>query len=340
MRVLALLLSLFLALPAGGVRLTLTAEKSDLLPAGALTGLQSALSRLALTLAAEGAEVTCGDGLLLAARPGALFTPEVYTPLPVETLPDPDALWETLEPWKTEVQETVDLQEAGKARSQAVYVLSAEDWKALGLRGTIAEKATFKRYFDSSGQPMGTYFYTSTLYADEEAREVRLEYGYQPEKGLYLAFRCPDEGQKNNLRISLHGRKADAGWTLEGELRQVTGGETAIYAVKGNTAGKLTLTSSEKINGRTVKYALTLRMGAGTAEYQLTKGEDLLLVGHAAWEAAELPRRDKPENAGEIADSLAARLMELLQEAAPESWQQVLHALATDALIDAQKKGE
>ena len=340
MRVLALLLSLFLSLPTGGVRLTLTAEKSDLLPAGALSGMQSVLSGLALTLSAAGCDVTYGDELLLAARPGALFTADTAASLPMETPPDLDALWEILEPWRTEVGETADLQEAGKARSQAVYVLSAEDWQALGMAGTIAEKATFKRYFDANGQILGGYFYTAALRLGDETREVRLQYGYQPEKGLYLAFRCPDEGQKNNLRISLHGRRTADGWTLEGELRRVTGGQTTVYAIKGKTEGKLTLTSSEKVNGRTVKHTLSLNMGAGTAEYRLTKGENLQLAGRAAWEAAELPRRDIPENTGEIADSLAARLMAILRDAAPENWQQVLHALAAEALIDAQKKGE
>ena len=174
-RVLALLLSLFLSLPTGGVRLTLTAEKSDLLPAGALSGMQSVLSGLALTLSAAGCDVTYGDELLLAARPGALFTADTAASLPMETPPDLDALWEILEPWRTEVGETADLQEAGKARSQAVYVLSAEEWQALGMAGTIAEKATFKRYFDANGQLLGGYFYTAALRLGERLRPVAAE---------------------------------------------------------------------------------------------------------------------------------------------------------------------
>ena len=336
-RVLALLLSLFLTLPAGGLRLTLTAERSDALSAGALSALQSLLSRTALTVSADGADVTCGDELLLAARPGALFTGDIASPQPAETVPDLDALWETLAPWRTEKAETADLQEAGKARSQAVYVLNAEEWKMLGLPGEIAEKATFRRYFDGNGQPMGMYFYTASLRAEGQTREVRLEYGYQPDKGLYLAFRCPDEGQRNNLRISLHGRNSASGWWLEGEARQVSAGETTLYAVKGNTAGKLTLTGSERVNGRTVKHTLTLNAGQGEAAYQLARGDVLTLAGRADWEAAELADRTIPENTGDITEALAARLAAILRDAAPDSWQQLVHYLATDALINAQK---
>ena len=339
-RVLALLLSLFLSLPAGGLRLTLTAEKSDLLSAGALSGLQSVLSGMALTLAADGAEVIYGDELLLAARPGFLFTDDLSAPQPVEAVPDLETLWNILEPWKAEKEETADLQEAGKARSQAVYILTAEDWAALGFPGKIAEKATFKRYFDGNGQPLGAYFYTASLQTEEQTREVRLEYGYRAEKGLYLAFRCPDEAQKNNLRISLHGRKTASGWTLEGELRRGADGETTVYAVKGSTAGKLTLTGNEKIKGRTVKRTLTLTRSQDGAEYRLAKGDDLTLAGRVTWEAAELPDRPIPDTEGNITEALAAHLAAILRAAAPESWQQLVHYLTVETLIDAQKKGE
>ena len=238
MRVLALLLSLFLSLPAGGLRLTLTAEKSDLLSAGALSGLQSFLSGMALTFAADGAEVTYGDELLLAARPGFLFTDDLSAPQPVEAVPDLDALWEVLEPWKTEKEETADLQEAGKVRSQAVYILTAEDWAALGFPGKIAEKATFKRYFDGNGQPMGAYFYTASLQTEEQAREVRLEYGYQPDRGLYLAFRCPDSRGDDDTRLTLRARNSGGQWTINSEMRLVRNGETGTLTVSGRTGGR------------------------------------------------------------------------------------------------------
>lgn len=346
MRVLAFLLSLFLTLPAGGVRGTLTAEKSGLLSPEALKGLQALLAEAALTVSAEGCDLTLGDDLLLAARPGMLRSGEAAAALEQAPAPDIAALWALLEPRKAEKNETVDLNEAGKAASQWIYALPGEDWDALraelasilGLPELAASrvpgKATFKRYFDRAGREIGAYFYTAQIEWNGMAREVRLEYGYQPQKGLYLAFRCPDEGQTDNLRLSLHGKRADAGWRLEGELRRVTPEETTVYAVKGKTDGKLTLTRSGAGSLR-----LTLARTADGADYRLERGDTLLLAGRASWEAAELPAREMGDS-GDVNAALDKILARHLRAAAPEGWQQMLHYLATDALLSAGQKEE
>lgn len=355
MRMLAFLLSLFLTWPAGGVRASLTAEKTGLLSAEALAGLNSLLSDTAVILSPAGCDVLWREEELAGARPGAIYCREAAAAVDMPGTADLSALWALLEPWKAEKQETVDLQEAGSARSQCIYVLQSEDWLAIraGLAQCLAlpeladtevpGKATVKQYFDREGRELGAYFYTSELRLGEDAREVRLEYGFRAEKGLYLAFRCPDAGEKNNLRISLHARKTGAGWTLTGELRETAQGQTATWSVKGKTDGKLTLSREAREGRKTVRRALTLQMGAEAAEYSLTRDGTLLISGRASWQAAELPARELPDTLGTMADvteALAARLADVLRASAPESWQQLMHYLAAGALLDAQQKGE
>ena len=68
-----------------------------------------------------------------------------------------------------------------------------------------------------------------------------------------------------------------------------------------------------------------------------------VLSGTVQWAGAPLCAFDAPEATGDlqaVGDALARRLLPLLRAQAPDSWQQLIHYLATEALIDAQREAD
>lgn len=366
MKILTLILSLLLALPSGGVRLTLSAEASDALSDGAVAALQAVLAQAALVISPEGYDLVCAEETLLQARAdaagGYVACGDMASALAIAPSGSADvwqtarALGELLAPWEKESGQSVDLQEAGVVSAQRVYVLTDAEWARV-WRQTVAilsacapeaqmlaeaeirGKGTLKRYFDRDGNEMGLYFYAAEMWLDGEAREVRLEYGFRADKGLYAAFRCPNKNETRNARLALHGKRTAGGWSLSGSLRVTDGADSDVYAVEGRTNGALTLSLSRKRGGRTAQYALSLQMADGAARYSYQQDKRLLLAGRAAWQTADLPAvppRTANAETTEVGAALADRLLKHLRAAAPNDWQELVHALAVDVLIDAQ----
>ena len=356
MRILAVLLSLILSLPGGALRFGARVDSSRLLSDGALAGLNTLLAGTQLILSPAGYDLLWEDQPLLWTRDGVIASGDVCAPLDMQTvhgtaLEKAQALGALLAEWETEKQDSVDLQEAGTARTYLRYVLGEDGWsrmwpRAAALLGlsewagaAITGKATLRRYFNRDGQEIGAYFYAEKLRLNDVTREVRLEYGYQPEKGLYLSFRCPAAKEQDNVRISLHMKRSGEGWTVNGELRDTNG----AYTAKGKTDGRFTLTASLKQNGKTLSSGLTLQMAEGSAAFDCQNNKTTVLTGTVYWARADLPERNPPAASGtvdDVADAMARPLLLALRQAAPDSWQQILHALSPTAWIDAQKEDE
>ena len=354
MRILAILLSLILSLPGVALRFGADVHSSQTFSEEALDGMNALLAGAELVLSPAGYDLSMGDQLLLWARNGMLAAGDAHAPLEAETLEGTAlerarALGALLAEWEIEKQDTIDLQEAGSARKYLRYVLGEDGWsrmwpqmaEILGLPelagAAITGKGTLRRYFDRDGQEFGAYFYAEKLHLNGVTREVRLEYGFQPEKGLYLAFRCPDTRGQDNTRISLRAKRSGTGWTVTGELRENSG----TYTIKGKTDGKLTLQASRKVNGKTAADSLALQITEGSAAYEYISNKITVLTGTLYWTPAVLPERDVPAASGtleDVAAAVARPLLSILRQAAPDSWQQVLHDLSPAAWIDAQKE--
>jgi len=370
MKILAILLSLILSLPSGGITLTLTAENSDIFSAGALEALNALLAESSLTVSASGYDLNVAEEPLLRARmdgtDGVIACGEAAAPLTAE-LSAAGSVWEAAEAlgalladWEKETGQSVDLQEAGTARRLLTYALTGEEWAAVWPQvmeilcavtpeaQALAEleitgKGTFKRYFDRDGQEMGAYFYAASAKLNGVTRELRLEYGAAPQKGLYIAFRCPAARGSSNIRLSLHAKNREGAYTVKGELRRTESGLTEVWSAEGRTDGALHLSVSRTADGKTVSRGLTLTRTEEGASYALENGRQTWLAGRAAWQAAELPDAELPAPIGEIArvgETLAERLLALLRAQAPDTWQQLVHYLATNALIDLQREVE
>ena len=373
MKLFSLLLALLLALPNGGVRLRVTAAESGLMPPEAFSALNALLGEMALTLSPAGYDLRLGEEMLLQARmedgsgvmacgeAAAALAGEALAPGSLDAWAAAPALGALLQPWEKESAQKVDLKEGGTARRQLIYALTGEEWEQMwpqvmevlcaltpaaeALReARIAGKGTLKRYFDGDGREMGAYFYAQSLQAGGETREVRLEYGLTPGKGLYLAFRCPTPREMRNTRIVLRAKRGGSGaYTLSADVRETEGGNLDAWLLEGKTDGKMTLSLARRAAGRTAAHSLTLQMGEGGADYVYRQGKRVWLSGRAVWQAAELEAAALPAANGEAADvanALAARLLAHLRAHAPEGWQQLIHYLATDALINAQREAE
>ena len=255
-RVLALLLMSILCVSAAlgeGVQVSFSAQESDYLSAGALRALNQVLADITLVLTQEndGAGIALLDGeneiLRMQSQAGrALLTADGCTaeqPLAYireqgvygAVLQAGQTVGQLLSGWETTGKATAELGNAGNPKTQAVYVLTGEEWATVWtdvcavllpvlqntvqnptwleraeafLRGlTIEGKGTLRRYFAADGTEMGAYFYAAQVrFAENDVREVRLEYGYTQEKGFYLTFRCPNKKETRNLRISVKGK--------------------------------------------------------------------------------------------------------------------------------------
>ena len=364
MRILAVLLSLLFTLPGNAMRMTLSVQKSEVLSQIALDGLNALLGDLSLTVSPDGFDAVLGQEPILWARiageRAVLVSGDDACLSPVwsaggSAWDASEALGELLSPWETEKKENADLKEAGTARVQKVYVLSGPEWAGLWpsvcglLPDAIPEdvqipgKATFKRYFDRDGREMGAYFYTDGLSLDGRTCEVRLEYGLTPGKGFLLTFRCTFADGNDGVRIALHGRQGEKGWTLDGDFRETSGNVSLTLTLTGKTWDRLTLKQTRKQAGQSAVKTVSLAVGDKEADWEYREGSSLVLSGTAAWETAELPSRPVPKKTGTdvlFYRKLGLRLLENIRTAAPDSWQQLIHFVSGNALIEAQKEDQ
>ena len=162
------------------------------------------------------------------------------------------------------------------------YALSAEAWQAIwpevcAVLGeelaayTIESKGTFRRYFASDGSEIGAYFYAEKVrFAADDVRTVRLEYGCSAEKGLYLAFRCPNAAETRNLRITVtimrSVREGKVTHTISCDVRRKADSaqdtvlvEGSVKEEKGRLSGKTTLNYTRKRGSESVKHTLALK---------------------------------------------------------------------------------
>ena len=357
MRILILLLSLIITLPSDALRFTGSVEESDFFSAQAIDELNALLRDTALTLSADGYDLTLsGDPALWARSDGVIASGKDAAPLEVPS-DDADALTlarqigKLLSEWETEREDAVDLQEAGTARTQLRYVLGEDGWARmwpraaaiLGLdayaEATITGKATFKRYFDRHGQEFGAYFYAEKVHWGGKTREIRLEYAAQPEKGIYLAFRCPD-GKGANTRVALHAKYNGGGWTVNAEASETAANSQLSCSLEGRTDGELTAEYAQKRNGKKTARALTLQLRGEEADYLLSDGQKTLAAGVIAWHKAALPERSAAADGTEeaVAAAFAHSLLNAIRQYAPESWQQILYMLSPQAWADIHKE--
>ena len=364
MRFLSLLLVLLMAAPSGALRLTATIGDSELLSDGALSALSALSDGVGLTLSADGFDLDKNGELLLRARAddesGVIACGDTAALFDVPAAGETD-VWTAMEElgallsqWEKRREENVDLQEAGSARETCTYVLTGEEWANVWPQVTeilcrvtpsartlseaqISGKGTFKRYFAKDGTAVGGYFYAAEMTVNDVKREVRLEFGRQAGKGLYIAFRCPNARNTSNVRLVLHAQEHTGGWTLNGDLR-VTGSESTHYTAEGRTDGKLKLGWTAPFLGKATAYTLTLKTEEGESEFSLQRGTKTLLTGKAYREKADLPEIELTANADEsaVAKALSERIISLLISEQPENGMQLIHYLAIDQLLNAQ----
>lgn len=350
-RIIALCLLLCLCFPAGaladGWEIHLTPLGSEVLSDGAQRALAQWLDKAHLTVQASGdmqqAALYYDGNMLLSAAgggsTGTLTAGEYTAPIALESF-DPSAAWtdvlagtqklgETLKAYEKSAKATAELGGAVKAKTQLSYALSldqwAEVWPAVAalderLAGcTLESKATLRRYFDAEGCEIGAYFYAEKLrIAEDDVREVRLEYAFQPDGGLYISFRCPNKNETRNLRISLTLKRTERtdriSYSVNGDIRykHAEGQDTlliegALKETEGIFSGKATLTYTKKRGETSVKHVLilqpelTLASATGTLNFDYTRAGLQLLAGEIALIAAERTDILLPEvNATEV----------------------------------------
>ena len=393
----ALLLACFICMSSAcgaGVRVTLNAPASDILPEGAMRALETVFSSLSLTLQMQ-EETACvtvwdGDNALLQAQSADgnayLGTDKASAPLPYgvrwEKIPEAlplvvRQLGEMLSGWEKTGASGVDLKNAGKPKTQSAYALTGEEWAALWpevcgvllpavrlclpddaqyaraetyLRSfVIRGKGTLRRYFAAGGTEMGAYFYAAKAGAENDLREIRLEYGFVPDKGFYLAFRCPNEKETRNVRISMQGkttvRNARTTQTISADVRISQDGEGDTYLLESTLhhendqlTGKATLNMTHKRAGKTTKRTLTVEpklslkqdLVEGTAEFSIVTSGKTLLSGEISVTpcADGIPQLPPEGDRQEILNQLPYTILRLLRRAENSDMQQLLHYLA------------
>jgi len=388
-RVLALAMAFCMALGsagAAGMDVRLTIEKSDVLSGGALRALNGWLEEASLFLqstqegqeaallwrneplvraahTAEGAAVGAGD---LAYPVDSLH--DDWQRLPAQALEAAQKLGALLSEYEKEASATAELGGAVKAKKQLSYALSAEQWaekwpqvcEILGdrLRGcTIESKGTLRRYFDAAGNEVGAYFYAEKVrIAENDVREVRLEYGYQSGKGLYLAFRCPNARETRNVRISLTAKRTErtdrVNYAVSCDVRRWHDDrqDTAVLEIslketEEALTGKASCSYTQKRGDNKVKYAFTASPSwtdaGGTVgfTYDLS-GENYLTGTIYLSPAAEKQEEKLPVNASEkeVVQALALALLESLQDIPDEDRLQFLYYLNRPAYLTGDEK--
>lgn len=327
------------------------------MPPQALATLQSLLEKASLICTSSGffldydheallqAGITDAGGYIAADGTSApLALPPAASASPLQTA---QALGVLLQSWEKEQTREIDLNEAGVCRRQLVYALTGEEWlsvwdgvlpllcslspaaEALGAL-EIHGKGTFKRYFDRSGQEIGAYFYAEQCRLDGSTCEVRLEYALQPEKGFYLAFRCPNPAQTVNFRVALHGKYNGGAYRITGDIRRIDENSSDVLTLSGNSKS-LTAELSRKTDDGAIQYALTLEeAGEHSLAYAYRREGLLMLSGGVTWtqEEAALPVPAAPNgDTNAVAAALSLRMARILRNMDPAGVQELLHCI-------------
>ncbi len=328
-RIMALLLGLLLIGSAqAAVDVRVTVSESDVLSQGALRALNAWLNKAHLTLqqTEELQQITLyqADEKLLEASSdderavlgsGAWTTEIENEPVTLEALPQKalscaQALGELLKAYEKSANATAELGNVVKAKTQLSYVLSQEEWAQVWPRVceiigapaadmTIESKGTFRRYFAADGSEIGAYFYAEKVrIAEDDVREVRLEYGCQAEKGVYLAFRCPNKNETRNVRISLTAKRTErtdrTSYSVSCDVRRwhdgeqdIVLGEASFKEQENVLSGKATVNYTMKREDGTKKYALTLKPEGNTTAFEFSVGGVQALAGEITLSDAE-----------------------------------------------------
>lgn len=373
---------------AAGVEMRLAVEDSDVLSAGAQRALGQWLEKAYLTLEtteeAQQAAIYYDDALLLAAAAdaeNAALTAQGLS-VPVDKTDGsfldiwPQALLKAqrlgalLKDYEKSANASAELGGAVKAKTQLSYALTKEQWAEvwpavcdiLGetLTGyTIESKGTLRRYFDVEGSEIGAYFYAEKVrIAENDVREVRLEYGCQPEKGLYLAFRCPDKNETRNVRISLTAKRTERtdriSYTVNGDIRvkHAEGQDTLLIesTLKEQEkvfSGKATINYTQKRGDNSVKHALSLKPEimlvdqTGTVEVAYDRAGLNIMTGKVMLSAAPEKEIMVPAvNAQweQLVQALTRKLIYSLLDAEPEDRLELMYYLNRSAFLTGDEK--
>jgi len=294
-------------------------------------------------------------------------------------------LCELTSAWEKWGASSADLKSAGKPKTQATYAVAGEDWAALWpdvcgillpalqtclpkdtyaqaetyLRGmTIRGKGTLRRYFAADGTEMGAYFYAAQAGDPTDLREIRLEYGQTPDKGFYLAFRCPNPKGTRNARITVQGKttvsQARTTYTLSADIRITHDGdadtclmESTLRQENGQLTGKAELNMTHKRAGVTKKYGLIIKPQlllteeeyVGTAAVTAAINGKTWLDGKATISAYAGEMPSLPQAAGEmqkIYETLPYTVFQLLRRGENEDMQQLLHYLSKENYLNGE----
>ena len=387
-RIVALLMLLLMtgSAMAAGLDVQLTADSSDILSDGALRALNVWLkdARLSLEAGENAQRVTlyqAGDKLLEAVSDGAAsmlssgeWTASIDTDTVIlEELPETalrlaGALGEALKSYEKSAAATAELGSVVKAKTQLSYALSAEEWAAVWpqvceILGpqlesiALESKGTFRRYFAADGSEVGAYFYAEKVrIAQDDVREVRLEYGYQAEKGLYLSFRCPNKSETRNVRISLSAKRTErtgyTSYTVSGEVRRRCDGDQDTVAIEASLkhqeealSGKATVNYTKKRDDTTEKFALTVKpmltMAGGTATFEVTVGDLTALAGEISLTNAESAEISLPTVNAELSQvhSVAAlKMLKYMQRTEESDRMELIYYLNRPAYLTGDEK--
>lgn len=377
----ALLICLLPVLALGeGACVSFVPRESDVWPQAALNALGVLLSGMELNVSADdtGAYFALdrkGEMLLrgeVLESGGAVWTQGACTATEGENrLGDMSvctlfaSLGDVLKDWEKSEEKKIELERVGTIRSQLVYVLAGEEWAQMwpqvmekltafapqlqALENlTVGEKGTLKRYFLKDGTEIGGYFYAAEVTLNGEKREARLEWGYIPDKGLYIAFRCPNARDTRNVRIAVRGWETEKNGVrtrrYTADVRIVRDGDSAVYTLegkfdKGAWNGEGTLNATVKTDGKTRKYALNLETLADAGALDVMYKQDGLtyLRGDMHISPAKKVSASAPETSGDmqhVVQSLALRVLSILQAEAPEGMQVLLHYLSGNNYLD------
>ncbi len=196
-------------------------------------------------------------------------------------------------PFEKAVKGGVSIKNAGRAASQLVYALKAEEtqalWEQAGpellpLLARLADELPFlnegflhslgtlvftrsftlKRYLNGDGSDLGLQI-TGTMEFDGQARKLTLFCG-QSDKGLYLSLKCPASrgGDTLEIQVSL----AYAAGRVQGDWRY----KTIFGEEKLEASGKADLKSNPEAAGERIFGNLSMRLKTPvrTADFLLT----------------------------------------------------------------------
>ncbi len=390
-RIIALLLALCCwqgGALADGVQLRFTMEESEVLSEGALRALGQWLEQAYLVLdTAQDKQLSAlyyDDAPLIVAAAdaqSAVLTAEGLT-VPVErtdfslqeiisqALDKAQMLGQALSVYEKSAKATAELGGVVKAKTQLSYALSKEQWAEiwpqvcdiLGERFaayTMESKGTLRRYFDAEGSEIGAYFYAEKVRVGEnDVREVRLEYGYQQAKGLYLSFRCPNKNETRNTRILLTAKRTERtdriSYAVNGDIRlkHAAGQDTLLIEStlkeqEGVFSGKATLNYTQKRGEQSVKHALTIKpevaLGSllGVIKIAYDRAGQNVATGTLALSAAQAGEISIPAvNASQeqLTEALARRLVYSLLDIAPEDRLELMYYLNRSLFLTGDEK--